>query len=56
MHRALGAGHTEVTDGDVSSYFDTIPHADLMKSLACCPTPKVFPMSRAIQGTRIRNT
>jgi RNA-directed DNA polymerase len=34
VHRALGAGHTEVIDGDVSSYFDTIPHGDLMKSLA----------------------
>jgi RNA-directed DNA polymerase len=34
VHRALCAGHTEVIDADVSSYFDTIPHADLMKSLA----------------------
>src|SRR5262245_44122721 len=34
VHRALCAGHTEVIDGDVTSYFDTIPHADLMKSLA----------------------
>ena len=34
VHRALCAGHTEVIDGDVSRYFDTIPHADLMKSLA----------------------
>lgn len=34
VHRALCAGHTAVIDADVSSYFDTIPHADLMKSLA----------------------
>jgi RNA-directed DNA polymerase len=34
VHRALCAGHTEVIDGDVSQYFDTIPHAALMKSLA----------------------
>ena len=34
VHRALCAGHTEVIDADVSTYFDTIPHADLMKSLA----------------------
>jgi RNA-directed DNA polymerase len=34
VHRALCAGHTEVIDGDVSQYFDAIPHADLMKSLA----------------------
>jgi RNA-directed DNA polymerase len=33
-HRALDAGHTEGIDADVSQYFDTIPHADLMKSLA----------------------
>ena len=34
VHRALCAGHTEVVDADVSQYFDTIPHADLMTSLA----------------------
>ncbi len=34
MHRALCAGHPEVVDADVSQYFDTIPHAELMKSLA----------------------
>jgi RNA-directed DNA polymerase len=34
VHRALCAGHTEVVDGDVSNYFDAIPHADLVKSLA----------------------
>jgi RNA-directed DNA polymerase len=34
VHRALCAGHTEVMDADLSRYFDTIPHADLMQSLA----------------------
>jgi RNA-directed DNA polymerase len=34
VHRALCAGHTEVIDGDVSQYFDAIPHGDLLKSLA----------------------
>ena len=34
VHRALCAGHTEVIDADVSSYFDSIPHAALLKSLA----------------------
>jgi RNA-directed DNA polymerase len=34
VHRALCAGHTEVIDADVSRYFDTIPHAALLKSLA----------------------
>lgn len=34
VHRALCAGHTEVIDADVSKFFDTIPHAALMQSLA----------------------
>jgi RNA-directed DNA polymerase len=34
VHRALCAGHAAVIDADVSSYFDSIPHAALMKSLA----------------------
>lgn len=34
VHRALCAGHAEVIDADLSSYFDSIPHADLLKSLA----------------------
>jgi RNA-directed DNA polymerase len=34
VHRALCAGHTEVIDADVSNYFDAVPHADLVKSLA----------------------
>jgi RNA-directed DNA polymerase len=34
VHRALCAGHAAVIDADLSSYFDSIPHADLLKSLA----------------------
>ena len=34
VHRAMCAGHTEVIEGDGSNYLDTIPHADLLKSLA----------------------
>jgi len=34
VHRELVRGKTEVLDADLSKYFDTIPHAELMKSLA----------------------
>ena len=34
VHQALRQGQTQVVDADLSSYFDTIPHAELMKCLA----------------------
>jgi RNA-directed DNA polymerase len=33
-HRLICRGHTDVVDADLSKYFDTIPHADLLKSLS----------------------
>jgi group II intron reverse transcriptase/maturase len=34
VHGLLNRGYTEVVDADLSSYFDTIPHHELMKSVA----------------------
>ncbi len=34
VHRLICRGYTDVVDADLSKYFDTIPHADLMKSVA----------------------
>src|SRR5512139_729171 len=34
VHRALCDGYTDVVDADLSKYFDTIPHEQLMKSVA----------------------
>jgi group II intron reverse transcriptase/maturase len=33
-HGLVNTGHTEVVDADLSSYFDEIPHAELLKSLS----------------------
>ncbi len=33
-HRLLRAGYTDVVDADLSKYFDTIPHRELMRSVA----------------------
>jgi RNA-directed DNA polymerase len=34
VHRLMCRGYTDVVDADLSRYFDSIPHADLMKSVA----------------------
>src|SRR3954464_3383595 len=34
VHRLLCRGYTDVVDADLSKYFDAIPHAELLKSVA----------------------
>src|SRR5882724_5345628 len=34
VHGLICTGHTQVIEGDLSGYFDSIPHAELMKSVA----------------------
>ena len=34
VHSLLNTGHTEVLDADLSGYFESIPHAELMKSVS----------------------
>ena len=34
VHSLVNTGHTEVVDADLAGYFETIPHAELMKSVA----------------------
>jgi RNA-directed DNA polymerase len=34
VHKLLREGYTDVVDADLSKYFDTIPHAELMQCVA----------------------
>src|SRR5580700_7786425 len=34
VHQLINTGHEEIVDADLSSYFDTLPHSELLKSVA----------------------
>src|ERR1700740_3208031 len=34
VHKLINTGHGEIVDADLSSYFDSVPHAELMRSVA----------------------
>ena len=35
MQRPVNSGHRQIVDGDLSNYFEEIPHAELLRSVAC---------------------
>ena len=34
VHKLINTGHKQIVDADLSSYFDSVPHAELMRSVA----------------------
>jgi retron-type reverse transcriptase len=34
VHSLINTEHTQIIEGDLADYFDSLPHAELMKSVA----------------------
>jgi hypothetical protein len=34
VHKLINTGHREIVDADLASYFDVLPHTQLLKSVA----------------------
>jgi retron-type reverse transcriptase len=34
VHSLMNTGHTKIIEGDLAGYFDSLPHAELLKSVA----------------------
>jgi len=52
VHRLICRGYTDVVDADPSRYFDSIPHAELMKvsGSACCGSTCPAPYQVVAEG------
>jgi hypothetical protein len=52
VHRHICRGYTDVVDADLSRYFDSIPHDDLLKSVACRVADDVPPSTYAMANRK----
>jgi RNA-directed DNA polymerase len=57
VHRLICRGHTDVVDADLSRYFDSIPHGELLKSVARrIVDPAHAPADQAVAESADRGT
>ncbi len=50
----LRQGYTDVVDADLSRYFDSVPHAELMKSVAFEDPTTSSPIRRIVESSSFR--